>query len=657
MPFTRNLRFRLPMMSGPDVKALQTRLFERGFGKRTDIDGLFGPGTRATVKAFQSICNIDIDGIAGPILFGQLNNAALPPPFGAAQARSASHVLPPDWMPDASMKRIILHWTAGTHTPSKNDKKHYHILIDGAGIPHRGGHGINANVPPLRTKPYAAHTRGTNSHSIGVSVCCMMNAQEVPFDPGPFPMTEPQWETLAQVAAELCLRYGIAVTRQTVLGHGEVQDLLNRPQSGKWDPMVLPWMPDLATREVGDMLRDRTAQILAGLKNPVAASVLDDIETPPLQQVRVDGASLPGTRFDGRDWVDLSKLAEHFGWPAPFVHNHTASFANPVVSIAIEPLRDGDGFMHHWAEIAELSQKLDMMIVEDPSGNQALQTVIQPEQADAPHKVIVHRGQTLRKIARRWLGDASLWETLTDETGRSFDKTRARALRVGQIVLLPARATAQRTATPLASPKITAITKAIVAQYPHVVGAAIRTEMNAATLAILQACNNYNVDDPSHQAYILATANHETNLGHFMREIWGNPPTAAQQRYAHILGNTSKDDGFKYRGRGFVQITGKSNYQRYSKIFNKDFVAKPELVENKEIAAAILVRGMCELGFTKPGFVLDDLGEDGKFDFVGARALINGDKNLRGGKRYPGKTKGRGIADIALQYRSIIVAA
>ncbi|MBT0718120.1 hypothetical protein HGT71_07540 [Rosenbergiella epipactidis] len=53
-------------------------------------------------------------------------------------------------------------------------------------------------------------------------------------------------------------------------------------------------------------------------------------------------------------------------------------------------------------------------------------------------------------------------------------------------------------------------------------------------------------------------------------------------RYEHkkILGNTQDGDGFKYRGRGFIQITGRYNYKNLSKIVNLDLISRPELLSN-----------------------------------------------------------------------------
>ena len=90
----------------------------------------------------------------------------------------------------------------------------------------------------------------------------MFKSQEEPFLGGPDPMTEEQWLVMAEVAAELCAAYDIPVTPPTVLGHGEVQETLGKPQDGKWDPMVLPWNPDLPAAAVGQLFRQKVLEFL-----------------------------------------------------------------------------------------------------------------------------------------------------------------------------------------------------------------------------------------------------------------------------------------------------------------------------------------------------------------------------------------------------------
>jgi predicted chitinase len=55
------------------------------------------------------------------------------------------------------------------------------------------------------------------------------------------------------------------------------------------------------------------------------------------------------------------------------------------------------------------------------------------------------------------------------------------------------------------------------------------------------------------------------------------------------LGNTQTGDGVRFKGRGLIQLTGRSNYEEFSKAMNQDFTAQPELVG--QIPWAIWVAG------------------------------------------------------------------
>lgn len=162
-----------------------------------------------------------------------------------------------------AMKRIICHWTAGGYTPNRVDREHYHFLIDGDGKTHRGDNTV-ADNEDTRDDKYAAHTRGCNQGSIGVSLCCMLGAIEVPFKPGPAPMKELQWAALIKLVAKLCREHGIKVTPRTVLSHAEVQGTLGIRQRRKWDYKVLAF--DLSVKGAkacGDKLR---AEVMAAMK-------------------------------------------------------------------------------------------------------------------------------------------------------------------------------------------------------------------------------------------------------------------------------------------------------------------------------------------------------------------------------------------------------
>lgn len=65
-----------------------------------------------------------------------------------------------------------------------------------------------------------------------------------------------------------------------------------------------------------------------------------------------------------------------------------------------------------------------------------------------------------------------------------------------------------------------------------------------------------------------------------------NPQGLANRVYSGRLGNGDEDsgDGWKYRGRGIFQLTGKDNYQRASDDIGVDYVESPELVALPEHA-------------------------------------------------------------------------
>jgi hypothetical protein len=156
-----------------------------------------------------------------------------------------------------SMKRIIWHWSAGAHTPSSVDKRHYHYIIDGAGKVHPGMFGPEANEKPTRGN-YAAHTLNCNTGSIGIAVAAMAGAVERPFSAGQYPITPAQVDALVALSRKLGAQYGIPVTPQTMLSHAEVQPTLGIKQKGKWD---IAWLPGMAAPgnpvKVGDTLRAR----------------------------------------------------------------------------------------------------------------------------------------------------------------------------------------------------------------------------------------------------------------------------------------------------------------------------------------------------------------------------------------------------------------
>lgn len=61
------------------------------------------------------------------------------------------------------------------------------------------------------------------------------------------------------------------------------------------------------------------------------------------------------------------------------------------------------------------------------------------------------------------------------------------------------------------------------------------------------------------------------------------PIKIANRVYANRMGNADENsgDGWKYRGRGYIQLTGKNNYLAFSKFIGEDCIQNPDLVSQK----------------------------------------------------------------------------
>ena len=106
--------------------------------------------------------------------------------------------------------------------------------------------------------------------------------------------------------------------------------------------------------------------------------------------------------------------------------------------------------------------------------------------------------------------------------------------------------------------------------------------------------------------------------------LWakGNPMRVAEVAYgvrsrtgSGRMGNVAPGDGWDYRGRGALQLTGKDNYRRFGKLLGLDLVIHPDIAADPEISLLIA------LMFFKLGNV--NAAVD-KRDYIEARRITNG---------------------------------
>ncbi len=85
------------------------------------------------------------------------------------------------------------------------------------------------------------------------------------------------------------------------------------------------------------------------------------------------------------------------------------------------------------------------------------------------------------------------------------------------------------------------------------------------------------------------------------------------------LGNTGAPDGERFRGRGYVQLTGRANYANYGKSIGlkRQLISNPELASEPAIAAKLLAAFLKDKERRIKEALLDS-------DFAGARRLVNG---------------------------------
>lgn len=118
--------------------------------------------------------------------------------------------------------------------------------------------------------------------------------------------------------------------------------------------------------------------------------------------------------------------------------------------------------------------------------------------------------------------------------------------------------------------------------------------------------NRYGVNTVLRQAMFLAQMDHESGLkpisenlnysesgllktfGKYFtpseaKEFARKPEKIANRVYANRMGNGNEcsGDGWKYRGRGFIQTTGKNNYSYLTKVTGIDYVSNPDLLLNE----------------------------------------------------------------------------
>lgn len=153
---------------------------------------------------------------------------------------------------------------------------------------------------------------------------------------------------------------------------------------------------------------------------------------------------------------------------------------------------------------------------------------------------------------------------------------------------------------------------------------------------IVQAINDDGTISYPQAAYVLATVHKETGgkmlpvaeIGKGKNKTYGTWYKNSKGEL-YCFKDSSKHQAymfsnypFLYYGRGIVQVTWYSNYEKLSKVFGVDLLSNPDLLLQEEYSTKAALYGMKTGLFT--GKKLDDYINASQKDYVNARKIING---------------------------------
>ena len=95
------------------------------------------------------------------------------------------------------------------------------------------------------------------------------------------------------------------------------------------------------------------------------------------------------------------------------------------------------------------------------------------------------------------------------------------------------------------------------------------------------AMQEFEIDTPEREAAFLAQVAHESGGFNYVRELASGEAYEGRED----LGNVRAGDGKLFKGRGLIQITGRTNYRRCGDAFGVDLVSNPILLEEPDLAA------------------------------------------------------------------------
>lgn len=265
----------------------------------------------------------------------------------------------------------------------------------------------------------------------------------------------------------------------------------------------------------------------------------------------------------------------------------------------------------------------------------------------------------LKSITKAWNGmvatGVKLLASMTDSIKESFSKAVDVLLGIKDIIYDRVQA-----AKDFAGDKATTLKDAALNATYKASGGRLGTEGSDGRKAeMVKAMDAGGITDQKSKAMLMANVDHESrgftrneeNLSYSakgLQEVFpkyyktaeaaradeGNPEAIANTVYGGRMGNSEVGDGYKYRGRGAIQLTGKAQYAAMGKKLGIDLVNNPDLAMDPKYSAQIAVQHWKGSGADRAAMT---------GDVVRARKLTNGGTN--------------GLADVQAKYDGYLAQA
>lgn len=214
-------------------------------------------------------------------------------------------------------------------------------------------------------------------------------------------------------------------------------------------------------------------------------------------------------------------------------------------------------------------------------------------------KYVVKRGDTLGAIAKKFLGDANYYKLIAAENNiDNPDK-----ISVGQELVIPDAKQSDDTVAHADTHGDSEDVVLSMEQLKEIMPRAQDADLSFYTGALNTVLPRYGITTPLRKAHFIAQIAHESgelkyrseNLNYSakaLRTVFGKyftddaaaeayarqPEAIANKVYADRMGNgdEASGEGWRYRGRGLIQLTGKNNYEQCGNGIGKDLVSNPD---------------------------------------------------------------------------------